>query len=400
VPTAMKPRFLLMSQSTALGGMELVNITRDIHLLRRQGWEIALALKIWPELREWTEELRQAGTQVVDYQPPLFMATWNRWRIRRIKKLLGVLGFSRWIERLKPRGIVYYSSSLTDCLAHLYYARRYPIPCALSVHQSYAARNWDRWQRRHITAALSRVCGIRCVSHDAAQGFMEAFEGMLPPGLTPTVIHNGVDLERFRPPTAAERMNARVDLGLPPEATVIGTVCRLERMKGVLPLVDTFARFHRQHPTSVLVIAGDGTQREALVATAAAAGVAESVRVLGHRRDVRLVDWALDIFTLFSKAEGFGNATLEAMSAGLPVLSTDVPGTREVVAGGETGILFPYGDWDAAVEGLTALASSSDQAMALGCKGRARAERFWSIQRRDEAMVAFLRRVFNDPAPG
>ena len=82
------------------------------------------------------------------------------------------------------------------------------------------------------------------------------------------------------------------------------------------------------------------------------------MRILGHRLDARLVYWALDIFTLFSKAEGFCKPTLEAMSAGLPVLATDVPGTREAVASGETGILFPYGDWDAAVE----LTSSSDEA--------------------------------------
>ncbi len=90
--------------------------------------------------------------------------------------LTGVSGFSRLVERLKPRGIMCYSSSLTDCLAHLYYARMHAIPCVLGVHQSYGARNWDRWKRRPSAAALSRVCGIRCVSHDAAQGFMEAFE--------------------------------------------------------------------------------------------------------------------------------------------------------------------------------------------------------------------------------
>lgn len=165
-------------------------------------------------------------------------------------------------------------------------------------------------------------------------------------------------------------MNARADLHVPHEATVIGTVCRLESMKGVLALVDTFARFHRQHPTSVLVMVGDGSQREALVATAAAAGVAESVRMLEHRRDVLPVLWALDIFTMFSKAEGFCNATLEAMGVGLPVLATDVPGTREAVANSETGILFPYGDWDAAVEKMKALESSSDRARALGREAR------------------------------
>jgi hypothetical protein len=79
---------------------------------------------------------------------------------------LGVVPIGR---ALKPRAIVCYSSSLTGCLAQLYYARMHAIPCVLSVHWSYGARNWHRWPRRPIATALSRACAIRCVSHDAAQ---------------------------------------------------------------------------------------------------------------------------------------------------------------------------------------------------------------------------------------
>lgn len=390
----MKQNVLVMSQSTALGGLELGPMTQDIRLMRHLGWEVVLALRVWPELSEWVERLRRSGVQVVDYAPPLFLSTWDPWRARRLKKLWGRRAFTKLMTQHAPDGIICYSSSRADCLAHLSYAKPYEIPAILSVHQVYGPKPLDPWLKKHIREALSSVRGLHCVSRDAAQGFMQTFGDLLPPGLTPTVIYNSIDVDYFRPPTEEERAQARAGLGVSPHAFVIGTVCRLEPMKGVLPLLETFVRLSLVHPDLYLVFVGDGSQRKELDRIARTARVTDRVRFLGHCDDVRPALWGMDIFALFSKHEGFGLATLEASSVGLPVVATDVPGTREVVRNGETAMLFPYGDWAEATRVINNLIKAPETRSAIGHSGWAHVERLGGPRRREEKMTEFFAKVF------
>jgi glycosyltransferase involved in cell wall biosynthesis len=211
------------------------------------------------------------------------------------------------------------------------------------------------------------------------------------------VVHNGVDVDRFRPASPDQRARARAALSIPPDAPAIGTVCRLDPMKGVLHLLEAFLRVRERVPRAVLVVAGDGSQRQTLIDAAEAAGASASVRILGYCEDVPAVHAALDVFATFSRVEGFGLANAEAMAAGLPVVATDVPGTREVIEAGRTGLLFPYGDWAAGAEALTSLIEAPERAQALARAGRAHTQERWSIQQRDEAMRKFFELALGTP---
>ena len=118
----------------------------------------------------------------------------------------------------------------------------------------------------------------------------------------------------------------RKQLGIPLNAPVIGAVARLVSQKRFDRLIEAMARMS----TDVhCIIAGEGPQRERLLAIAQEAGVLPRVHLLGFRTDIGDVLSALDVFVVSSDHEGMANAMLEAMAFGIPVVSTPVSGAHE-----------------------------------------------------------------------
>lgn len=144
------------------------------------------------------------------------------------------------------------------------------------------------------------------------------------------VIHNGVIV----PERQAPRGSLREQLGIPPDARVIGTVARLARQKRVDRLLRVVAALP---PDVHCVIAGDGPERLDLISQAQAVPNPERIHFLGHREDKGDVLDALDVFVLTSDKEGLSNAMLEAMAFGLPIISTPVSGSQEALGVDDTG---------------------------------------------------------------
>lgn len=168
--------------------------------------------------------------------------------------------------------------------------------------------------RRFVDQVLCNADELRLPFLERAPGF--------PPEQVITV-YDGV------PPLSSDRPGAlRAELGLGPDVPLVGSVGRLAGQKRYDRLVDTLALL----PESVhCVIAGDGPLRSDLEARARDLGVAGRLHLLGHRSDVPDVLAGLDVFVITSDFEGMANAMLEAMSMGLPVVSTEVSGAREAL---------------------------------------------------------------------
>jgi glycosyltransferase involved in cell wall biosynthesis len=152
------------------------------------------------------------------------------------------------------------------------------------------------------------------------------------PGLPPErviVIRNGVDAPPAERPAGALRR----ELAIPAGAPVVGAVARLVHQKRLELLVGAAARLDGVR----CVIAGDGPERARLERLAAERGAADRIRFLGHREGVGDVLAALDLFVVTSRAEGMSNAMLEALAAGVPVVSTPVSGAGEALEPLEDG---------------------------------------------------------------
>jgi glycosyltransferase involved in cell wall biosynthesis len=137
-------------------------------------------------------------------------------------------------------------------------------------------------------------------------------------------IHNGVVTPPRRQPPRA----VRGELGIPAEAQVIGAIARLSRQKRLERLIDATAKLPAVH----CIIAGAGSQQDQLTARIRELGLQDRAHLLQHRDDVGDVLDALDLFVVCSDQEGMSNSMLEAMSTGLPVVSTPVSGAHEALA--------------------------------------------------------------------
>lgn len=230
-------------------------------------------------------------------------------------------------------------------------------------------------KRKLINPILSRRPGRLCaVSADLKQHMIA--EGF--PARRLSVLYNGIDPgER---PTAAQRHAARVELGIPDDAFVAGTVGRLDPVKNLPLLLQAQALLRDQHAHARVVIVGDGSERAALEAKAAELGISDSVCFAGYRQDVRFLMSAFDVYVNCSTYEGVSLTILEAMASALPVVATPVGGNPEVVVHQETGVLVE-GRPQLLAAALAALAIDPRRRRVMGDAGRWRVKRHFSIAR-------------------
>jgi len=173
------------------------------------------------------------------------------------------------------------------------------------------------------------------------------------------VIFNGAPLQEFGTTDPAAASALRAALGLSPDATVVGSIGRLNAQKGHRYLLAAFARACATHPRAHLLVVGDGNLLAPLRAQASSLGIAERVVFAGHRADIPAVLAAIDVLCISSTYEGTPLVLFEAMAAGRAIVSTAVDGCREVLADGVTGLLVPPRDEDALARALDRVLSDA-----------------------------------------
>jgi glycosyltransferase involved in cell wall biosynthesis len=193
-------------------------------------------------------------------------------------------------------------------------------------------------------------------------------------------VGNGRDPATFRPDNAA-RAAIRTALGTAADRVVVVAVSRLVRDKGYPEL----AAAMRALPEVELWVVGErlaSDRGEDMAALLAEAGLADRLRLLGYRDDVAAVLAAADIFVLPSYFEALPMSVIEAMLVGLPVVASDVGGSREQVVPGVTGLLVPPRQVAPLAKALARLAADASLRSAMGRAGRQRAMALY-----DEAKV-------------
>jgi len=193
------------------------------------------------------------------------------------------------------------------------------------------------------------------------------------------LVYNGVKLELFEQLKPREEVRAGLDLSA--DTLVFVIVANLIPYKGHADLLDAFERIAAQlpKPWACLCVGRDDGIREALQVKAAKAGIGANLHFLGSRKDVPDILGAADIGILCSHEEGFSNAVLEGMAAGLPMVVTDVGGNAEAVVDGQTGRVVPAHTPDELARALLEIAADP-QRKRLGLAGRQRVETVFSME--------------------
>jgi glycosyltransferase involved in cell wall biosynthesis len=151
------------------------------------------------------------------------------------------------------------------------------------------------------------------------------------------VIENGIDFSAFI--LEREKASVGLELGIDAGHPLVGTVARLHRQKGLPYLIKAAKKIFARLPKVKVLIVGEGPERKKLERLIRKMGLAESVRLLGERKDAARILSSLDIFILPSLWEGLPYALLEAGAYGKAVVASDVEGIDELIEDGETGIL-------------------------------------------------------------
>ena len=248
---------------------------------------------------------------------------------------------------------------------HGFAAPHYPFPrkqILLSVERLLAPAT-DRWV---------------CVSDAERQVLLST--GMADP-LKVQRIWNGIDTSRFSP-ERADRLEIRRELGLPAEAYVVTTICRLFRPRDFDTLLTAFRDVTRGLDSSHLLIVGDGPLRTEVESQVQTLHLTSLVHLMGIRRDVPRLLQATDVLVLSSRGwEGLPLTVLEAMAAGLPVVASDVGGTGEALHDGETGYLYSPGDAAELTRLLLKLAHDPALAARMGGRGLTRVRERFDVKR-------------------
>jgi glycosyltransferase involved in cell wall biosynthesis len=178
-------------------------------------------------------------------------------------------------------------------------------------------------------------------------------------GIDPSKIHviyNGVDL----PKVSMSKEEARRAIGI--AGTIIISCGRLVPWKGFRMLIKVMPQLLQVNQFFRLVIVGDGPDMAMLQSVVRNLGLERKVYIVGRKNPQELAVYlaAADMFVLNTGYEGFSHQILEAMTAGVPVITTNVGGNREIITQGENGFLVRYNDEFNLVEAMKTLLRQQD----------------------------------------
>jgi glycosyltransferase involved in cell wall biosynthesis len=229
---------------------------------------------------------------------------------------------------------------------------------------------------------------IICVS-DAVRRVVQEREGIGEHQLR--IVWNGIHVPE---PSTDSRSEIRAELGIPPEALVVGMVSNFNRpVKGARYLVEAAPHILSANTRARIVVFGTGKEETALRARAAALGVQDRLLFAGFKTDIARYYPALDMSVLTSLSEGLPISVLESMSHALPVVATAVGGTPEVVVDGVTGYLVPPKDTEAFAAKVVELLRNEELRRRMGEAGRRRVEVEFDIGRTAERYLEVYREV-------
>lgn len=171
-----------------------------------------------------------------------------------------------------------------------------------------------------------------------------------------SVIENAIDIDGYR--SQLSKSEARSELGLSPDAVIIGGMGRLSPEKGFDELIGAVAALHASGHKVQLVIAGEGDDYDKLAEMCAQQAMPECFQLLGFIKEPAKFFEAIDVFVLSSHREGLPNVLLEAMCCKVPIVSTRVAGAPSLLAEGELGDLVEPGDVTAISECISSVVNN------------------------------------------
>lgn len=240
---------------------------------------------------------------------------------------------------------------------------------------------YSRWLIRQMDAVI------------AASGKAKSYLGV-----PADVVLHGIDADAFAPPK--DRAALRAELGLDPDALIVGCFGRIRSQKGTDLFVDAMITLLPQHPDAQGIIMGGVTPQQQgfvddLRARIDRAGLGDRLRILPEDKGFSIAPWfqASDIYVAPQRWEGFGLTPLEAMSCGVPVVATRVGAFEDLVVPGETGFLVQPEDLASLTEVTGQLMADATLRQSMAAASRRKVVDQHQLSHEADAITAIYRKL-------
>ncbi len=230
---------------------------------------------------------------------------------------------------------------------------------SFTLHGPHVFFNPEHW---HLREKIKRAKFVSCISHFCRSQAMyfapwETWDRL-------HIVHCGVDPEKFEPVEHRPDQQRLLYTG------------RLAPEKGLPILLESLVKVRQQHPGVVLTVVGDGPARSPLESLVHQLGLQNCVEFVGYQSQGEVRRWLNQtaVFVLPSFAEGVPVSLMEAMAAGVPVVTTQIAGVSELVEDGVSGFLVPPGDGESLGDRLSQLLTDAALRQQMGTAGREKVE--------------------------
>ncbi len=340
---------LLLTNHLTTGGAEIYVLT-VARWLTQQGARVAVAAS--------------PGELVARLDPAV---TYHPVRLDDVRLGIGraALQIRRLVRQHKP-DVIIANSMVTAVIARLA-SLRHSIPVVAVAH------GWPAERYRLIAPPLRVADKVIAVSGDVARQLQKS--GL--PSSKCIIVPNGVDLSPFGPRSRDQLHTAREAFGASSEDVVVVSVGRFVDQKAQHHILEIADALREQLPELRYGIIGWGPLEDQLRAEIERRDLGHLVKLLVRRSDVPDLLMASDIYLNTSTWEGMPLSMIEAMAAGLPIVTTDVEGMSALVSS-ENGMLAPVGDVESLTDAVRRLGRDEVMRLQRGSESRARAEHKFS----------------------
>jgi len=344
------------------GGAERFAIDLGISLLN-EGWDVDVFVffKTGTEAeKKWTQKIRDKGIMV------RFGADWQGHN-HPIAFTKATKAFHAYLDEARPQLI--HSHFQLGTVAGIWWKRKNPGACV--VRTAHLASEWEggligwaksTYANRIYRQFLDAEAGVSKTITQKLQN--EAKPGAVTQQL---YIPNGINLRIKN----ADEIPARDAV-----VKVLGSVGRLTEQKGYCYLIDALAIVLQQLPGLDLILVGDGELREELEAQAQKLGISQRINFTGLVDNVQYYYDQMDLFISSSLWEGLPTVLMEAMAAGIPIVTTDIPGSNDLIQEGKSGWLVKMEDPESLAEAIISACAAPDKRKEFALAGLEIAEKY------------------------
>lgn len=232
-----------------------------------------------------------------------------------------------------------------------------------------------RWKRFCLNPILNLLTQAVTTISSATKEALVVYENF--PRKAVQVIYNGIEDTQL---LSSSNSVSRTDFGIADDAIVLGAVSRLDAIKNHQLMLAALKKLPVRYAKVILLIVGDGPEREKLEKLTSDLDMVDRVIFTGFREDATRLYKIIDIFLLPSFSEGTPMTLLEAMSARVPSIVSNVGGNPEIIEHGKNGFVFPSNDLEEFCKQLTLLCESKEKRKYMGDNARLLYEERFTVE--------------------